>query len=750
MGYVLLCTTPAAAQDATLRGFVTDASDGRPLELANVVVIDDAGVRGAATDQDGLYVLRGIAPGSYLLRVSALGYETSEDSLQLAPGDVRTVNLDLAPTDVQLDEVFVEAERTGGAARTTAGHQVVRPQDVELIPMPDVAGDLVGYLSVQPGVVTSGDRGGQMYVRGGEPTQNLIYFDGIPLVQPFHVFGSYSAFPADVIQRADVYAAGFGSRFTGRLSAVIDVASRPGNNRRFAGQVGVSPFLSSARLEGPIVPGNASFLVSVRESLMEDVGERFAQDELPYRFGDAFGRISASVTGNSRVTVSALRTHDRGRLVEPRGGLPQEDVRWINEGVGMRYLVLPSVIPVVLDLQLAHSRFETELGRLDDPERWSQVRNTRVAIEASFMGEAVDVSAGWQLDVLRLRSELGGLYQDAFAQATALSPSGFYVEPDVRLGSNFFIRPGARLQFYGVQFDPFIEPRLQVRWEAGMHQVSGAVGLYHQEVLGLNDRRDAASIFTVWTRIPREGTSEDDLRSGRLGRSIHGVLGYRTMPAAWLDWSIEGFYKHTSNLFIGEWTPYPRFTTNLQPASGRSFGVETRLELRRGPFTTFVNYGLSATRYEARQPSLAIWYGTESLSFRPPHDRRHQVNLVASAAWGEWEVAGRLEFGSGLPFSRAVGFDGFALIDDIVDVAEIPRSRRVIYEEPYRGVLPAYHRVDVSAQRSFDLGAADLTLQASVLNVFDRQNVFYLDVFTLRRVDQIPVVPTFGMQLSFE
>ena len=202
----------------------------------------------------------------------------------MSPQEVITLNLALTPTDLRMEVVLVESERTSGAARTTAGHQIIRPQDLELVPSPDVSSDLVGYLSAQPGVVTAGDRGGQMFIRGGEPTQNLIYLDGILLVQPFHVFGSYPAFPSDIIQRADIYSAGFGARFTGRLSAVIDVTSRPGNNQEFAGSIGVSPFVTSVVAEGPIVPGRASILLSARESMLERVGQTFAQ-----------GRAAASI-----------------------------------------------------------------------------------------------------------------------------------------------------------------------------------------------------------------------------------------------------------------------------------------------------------------------------------------------------------------------------------------------------------------------------------------------------------------------
>ena len=95
---------------------------------------------------------------------------------------------------------------------------------------------------------------------------------------------------------------------------------------------------------------------------------------------------------------------------------------------------------------------------------------------------------------------------------------------------------------------------------------------------------------------------------------------------------------------------------------------------------------------------------------------------------------------------QAPGF--FALIDDVERADQIEGSRRVIYERPYNAVLPTYHRLDLSVDRTFDLGAAALTVQASAINTYDRRNLFYLDVFTLRRVDQLPLVPSLGLKLE--
>src|SRR5690606_12558682 len=156
-----------------------------------------------------------------------------------------------------------------------------------------VSADLATYLTTVPGVVTSGDRGGQFFIRGDEPTQRLGLLDGMTDYQRIHVLGFYSAFPAEIIDRLDFFAGGFGARYGGRLSSVLDVRTRAGNNRRFGGMAGASPFSGALRLEGPIVPGHASFLLSGRRSFIHRPGPELYGEPMPFEFGDVFRKRQA-------------------------------------------------------------------------------------------------------------------------------------------------------------------------------------------------------------------------------------------------------------------------------------------------------------------------------------------------------------------------------------------------------------------------------------------------------------------------
>lgn len=750
---------------AALNGFVTDAGDGRVLSGANVVLqnlADSTVTYGEATDPDGLYLIDHIRPGRYVVEISFVGYAPSLDTLQLAAGEQMTHNVALSRREATLEEVVVEEARAGPTDKVGAGERI-DPEEIERLPTPDIQADLSSYLTLLPGTVTMADRGGQLFIRGGEPSHNMILLDGMVLYQPFHMLEFYSAFPAEIIDHTDFYAGGYGAKYGRRLSSVLDISSRTGNKHRFNGSVGLSPFLGQVYLEGPLGTDNISGLIAGRQSVLQRGAGPLIGEDLPFVFGDAFGKIHADVTKNSRFSVTAIRTYDRGTLrPDPDvSALPTEtieaepfgEVRWQNWGVGTRYLTVPPDLPVIADVQVSISGLQTELGPSGSPIRESGVQTTRIAFEARFPGDTTTIRTGFQGSFSRFSHHLGGLYQDTFTdELTTLDHIVAYLEPDIRWGSHFRVRPGIRLQFLKSRFHPFLAPRLRMSWEQGLHRISAAGGLYYQEAVGLTDRRDAASVFTAWTNIPKHsGLPVEDVRRGRTPRAVHGLLGYGVELMSSLNVTLEGYYKHLSDLFIAEWTAFPRFTTGLQPAQGRSYGLEVRLDGERDFLYGSLGYGYSNTRYNAQQREIELWYGTESLRFRPPHDRRHQVSALVGVNFDHFNASVRWQFSSGRPYSRIVGFDGFAPITRVEDAKDISGTRRVIYEAPFKGLLPPYHRLDVSVEGTFPLtNNATLAVQGTVVNAYNRRNIFYLDTFTLKRVDQLPFAPSLGIALRYE
>lgn len=298
---VLFCTNPLLSfawqsqstvlpsKTPSLFGRVLDAELRTSLPGATVAVIQKGNiVGGGITGSNGQYTIEGITNGSYVVQTSFLGYESHSDTLQLPrtePYDVL-----LQPTRTYLEEVLVETLRND-ANKFVVGLETIRAEDLSRVPMPDVSYDLAGYLITLPGVVSTGDRGGQLFIRGGTPTQNLILVDGMRIFQPFHIVGFYSAFPADIISYADVYAGGFSARYGGRISSVIDIKTVNGSKEKLTYSASIAPFLSGFNVSIPVRPGDTSLILSARESIIDRVSPTLLGQELPFRFGDRYLKL---------------------------------------------------------------------------------------------------------------------------------------------------------------------------------------------------------------------------------------------------------------------------------------------------------------------------------------------------------------------------------------------------------------------------------------------------------------------------
>jgi CarboxypepD_reg-like domain/TonB-dependent Receptor Plug Domain/TonB dependent receptor-like, beta-barrel len=731
----------ASSQNAILRGFVSSGRTGEPLQGVNIALFRAATlVTGGVTDSDGFFALSRLDKGFYKIRISSIGFSSILDSLSLGADEIRLYNAVLEEEEAALDEVVVETGKTTGVARAIAGQTTITPAQIDRIPSPDVSGDLINYLSNVPGIVSTGDRGGQLFVRGGEPWQNLILLDGMWIYQPFHILGFFSSFPSEIVNRVDLYAGGYGSEFGGILSSVIDVRSRNGNKNHVAASASIAPFVAGGHVEGPLMNGKVSYLVSVRQSVIEQGASRLVRDPLPFSFGDQFAKIHSEFSSNSQFSATLLRTNDRGVIFEGNPNQPREEIQWKNRALGIRYIVLPRAFPVFVEFLISGSRLTTSQGPVGNPIRTSRLASLNTTVNVSHFYGDVQVNWGLFARTQQLESDLNGLFQNFSAREEFVTEVGLFVEPKIRVNERFNVTGGIRIQSFPSKSVSFIEPRLKAIYDLGRTQLSLAAGVYHQEVIGVSDRRDAASVFTAWTSTP----------GGKVPEATHLIAGLKHAPTTWLQLGAEGYYKTLDDLLIPEWTAFPRLTTRLQQAEGRVWGADLKMEVKKGAFDAFITYGISNVQYTAKQASLQLWFGSSRLNFRPAHDRRHQVNAVVSVDVKKFKLDLRWQFGSGLPFNQAVGFDGFLLLNGAVDVFNQPGGRRVIYEKPFNGELPTYHRFDMSLSRRFEFPDVALTGQIGVINAYDRQNLFYLDVFTLRRVDQLPVIPTFGLKLDIK
>jgi len=748
---ILILASETQAQQSLLRGFVTDSSSETPLQGASVALFQqDRLVSGTSTDGDGYFILNRVPPGRFEVRISFIGFDSYVESLNIEAGQLLERSVSLLPSTSRIDELVVEAELEGGVTTVVAGLERVVPAEIRRVPVPGVSGDLAAYIQTVPGVVVQGDRGGQLFVRGGAVDQNMAFLDGLPVYMPFHILSVFSAFPEELVDRADFYTGGFSAQYGTRVSSILDVRARNGNKQNLAGSVSIAPFLSSVTVEGPIVKGRVSMIASVRQSLIEELFPDLAGQRLPYRFGDQFGKVHAFLGNSHSLSFTALNTNDRGDIAGTKKSVFGEaeetiitdssEVAWSNTVFGGSYVYRSNDVPLVAEFTGGISRMTNDFGPEERVERRSKLESYDLKTRLTYQFGEAEIAIGSTFRRTQFTLELNDLFNDLPATENDLSELSTYAEVTAEaLGGKISINPGVHVYSLPERSQNWVEPRFRLSYwptgKTGRHQINASAGIFHQAISGLSDERDLGNIFYAWVTTPEDAEAT---------ASKHAILGWNVRLFPWMNAAIEGYYKAYDNLSVPVFSPFPRFTTSLQQATGRAYGFDARMNLENRAFwfdsvlDGYVSYAYSDVEYE-----------TPTYTYHPSHDRRHQLNALIHAQKGEVGMTVQWQYGTGLPYTQSGGFDVWYVLTPDVDVAEEAGEGRIIYSDPYNGRQPTYARVDVWLDRRIEKGRYVATLRAGAVNVFNRNNLFYYDLFTFKRVDQLPFLPSVGFKLEF-
>ena len=259
--FLLVGTLTLWAQDNTIKGFVYEESTGEPMMFTNVYL--KGTTYGGSTNENGYFNINRIPDGHYTLLITSVGYDTISENFSLSKGQTFSRKYYLKETSQQLETVTITADKIEARTETKTSVITVTPKTITKIPSVGGQADFAQYLQVVPGVVFTGDQGGQLYIRGGSPIQNKVILDGMVVYNPFHSIGLFSVFDTDIIRNADVYTGGFGAEYSGRISSVMDISTRDGNKKRISGKVGGNTFGARVLLEGPLKKAKTPDDVSV-------------------------------------------------------------------------------------------------------------------------------------------------------------------------------------------------------------------------------------------------------------------------------------------------------------------------------------------------------------------------------------------------------------------------------------------------------------------------------------------------------
>lgn len=778
----LLALSLQAQKNGGVRGIVYDKANGEP--MIGVYVYLEGTDFMTATGIDGDYTIIGVPTGDYVLQTSYLGYDTT--SVEVSVGrrmSIQNIFIEEATTDIGI--VQVDAARE--AARNDVQISVTRitPKDISRIPAAGGEADFAQYLQVLPGVVSTGDQGGQLYIRGGAPVQNRILLDGATLFNAFHSIGFFSVFETDIIRTADVYTGGFSAKYGGRSSAVVDIRTREGNKRRFAGMVNINPFVAKGLFEGPIIPlsedngSSLSFLMTIKHSYLREVSPflySYANDQgvLPYNFTDGHLKVSFNAANGSRVNAFGFYHTDNVRFA----GLADYD--WNAAGGGVDFRIVPKGTQLSLNGTLAYSAYNADFHEegADNKVRRSNVSNFNGSLNVnyylpksrvlSFGVEINDMSTAFEYSVGEINISQGSGNGPQNNTEAAL-----YAHFKGRFGT-IVIEPSVRLQYYASLGEASIEPRLGLKWNiTDFLRFKAAGGIYTQNLISSVDERDVVNLFVGFLGGPDDGVYRIDQTTNgvrryiktdtRLQVSYHAIGGFELDVVKNLAINIEPYYKFFPQIVsLNRNREVAETARNFLAEKGAAYGVDFSATYDKDQLYLYASYSLG---YVTRDDGLKQFFAH--------FDRRHNVNFVGAYNFRigalkmregiknptkyPFEVSARWNLGSGFPFTRTQGFyasqtflNGIGT-NYLTDNNEPNTQLGVIYEDQINlGRLPYYHRFDLALRYTLDLFKhTKLTIGASVTNVYNRANIFYFDRIEYDRVNQLPIMPALNLNLKF-
>ncbi len=419
-------------------------------------------------------------------------------------------------------------------------------------------------------------------------------------------------------------------------------------------------------------------------------------------------------------------------------------IRWRNIVVGARCVALPKDSGTLLTTNVNVSSFSNSVGNIRPYGFQSGATRINVDLDLRQYAGNIRFDYGIFNRLKYLNYNLGENYVGFSSESATQFVAGGHVQATLPLGNRLNIQPGVGSSYNGA-FGISFEPRFRFSWKPfgrESEEFSGSAGLYLQPITGVSDIRDVSSVFVAWMSAP--------LSSSQL-QSFHATIGWQQMLPMGLTWSVETYYKRMSNIAIPVWSTLAEFTTELALANGTVYGSDFRIEFNRGRFYSLIGYGYNWTLFESAQDHFTVWFGEPMQEFHPPHDRRHQVNFLASIDAGNYTAGVRWQLGSGMPFTRPLGFDDILdFRQRLPDVNRERGTRRVIIDRPYEGRLPSIHRLDVSVERTFRIASngSNLSFQAGAINTYNQPNIFYYDVYTDRRIDQLSFAPYLTIKLE--
>lgn len=622
--------------------------------------------------------------------------------------------------------------------------------------LPVILGEVDVLKSAQllPGITSNGEGSSGLYVRGGGPDQNLILLDEAVVYNASHLFGFFSVFNADAIKDINIIKGGMPAEYGGRLSSVLDITMKDGNNKKYEVDGGLGLLSSRLTLQGPIQKNKSSFIISSRRTYIDVLSKPFLNKIDPktgepnafagsgYYFYDLTTKINYRISDKDRLYLSgyfgrdvfSFVNSDNGFAIEIPWGNATGSLRWnhlFNDKLFMNTSLIFS--DYRFEFNLAQSDFEfkifsgindwnTKVDFLYQPNQRHTIKfGTNYTYHeftpGNATGRAGDVEFA-QDEIFRQYSNEGAIY---FSDDVELSD-------DIKINAGFryssFQHNGDVSLFNYIKNDltlssdnyRHIEPRLSLRYKLNATSSIKAAYTENYQYVHLASTSSVSLPTDLW--VP----SSSGIKP-KFARQY--ALGYfKNLNDNMYETSLEAYYKEMTNLIEYREGYLPEDNTNSSSddsftfGDGESYGIEVLLKKIKGKTTGWIGYTLSnTTRYFDEV--------NNGIPFPAKYDRRHDLSITATHKLSKsWVLSGVFVYASGnsitLPTERyVIGGDIYTQFT----------SRNGFRVDPY-------HRMDIGATYtpSKKMKKFKSSWNFSIYNVYSRKNPYFI-YFALEGLD---------------
>jgi hypothetical protein len=775
---VVLTVKPST--EMTISGYVQDVRTGE--RLIGATIYAPAQQTGVATNQYGFFSLT-IPKDTNSLWVSYVGY-----NLQRLPvTGKRSVIVSLSPNN-SLQE-FIVTDTVQSQRQMSALH--ITAADVKSMPRLLGESDIMRAIAALPGVSGGVDGGSVVSVRGGGSDQNLVLLDGSPVFNSSHLFGMFSVFNPDIVKSADFYKGGFPARYAGRLSSVVDIATKDGDMKAYHGEASAGLIAVRGMVEGPIKTDKTSFMVSARRSIMEPIIESLTDEDVAQR-GTKVGlyfydvniklnhifsprdRIYFSMyTGTDRIGVTLKNNGDSAAANNPYQERVVTRLSWGNYTSALRWNhVFNPKLFVNTTLNFSQYYFNVDYNYYYEPARtsdsihlfgkyYSQVKDAILRVDAEYLPNpyhiikfgAGGITHKFNPGVTSFEdySQTKTMLDTAYNQATSMGGEVLvYAEDDWRITPALRVNIGVHASGFLVpgKFFSSLQPRMQARYNFGRNwTLMGAYTHMNQYLHVLSE---------INTSLPTDLWVPSTARVGPMFSRQFTVGLSKTLKDRRYAISLETYYKsmkrvieykENQSLFnsAGE-----NWDEQVELGTGTSYGGEILLEKRKGKLKGWIGYTLSwAYR---KFPHI-----NEGKTFPYNFDGRHDVKVVLTQQIGKrWELAANWHYNSGLPLTLPVAsYEGISDPSPYEHDANLPILDQLSDRNQFR--TRAIHRLDLSASHTKEKPWGSRSWTFSLFNAYNQANPFLYNVITdqanqkryLQEISILPILPSVAFAIKF-